>query len=51
MEISEGFLNLEKKTHLTHNLKTSLILTKDIINSVLFTNKLIYHLEIIKINL
>ena len=34
MEISNGFLNLEKKTFSTHNSKTSLIIPKNILKQV-----------------
>ncbi len=36
MELSEGFLNLEKKTSKTHNKKTSMILPKEIADKVKF---------------
>lgn len=39
MELSEGFLNFERKTHSTHNEKTSLLIPKKIVNMV---NKFIF---------
>jgi len=36
MELSDGFLNIEKKTSKTHNKKTSVILPKEISDKVKF---------------